>query len=164
MDFMIDQSNKLTVSDEEIYDLLSQVYVTAGYTTAEIAEDIFNPLKVRARGTLFVSRDVLSDKFSGMVIIVPPESEAIFRAKRGECEVHLLAVIPAYRRQGLGRKLVMKAITYAQSQTWTKMILWTQKSMKEAQALYESLGFIYREEITKNCIDFLVYEKDLMTQ
>ena len=39
------------------------------------------------------------------------------------------------------------------------MVLWTQKPMKEAQSLYESFGFRQFDEMTRNGIEFLVYEK-----
>lgn len=159
MEFIIDSYQNLNVSDEEIFELLSQVYVKAGFTSAEMAQKLFDPVRVRDRGMLFASRETSKNEFSGMVIVVPPESKAIVIAKENECEMHLLGVAPKYRGYGLGRKLVIKAIEYAKDKNWSKIILWTQKPMKQAQRLYESLGFVRVGEMTKTGIEFLVYER-----
>lgn len=162
MKFIIDSCESLQVSDEELYGFLSLVYVQAGFTSVESAKTIFEPGKVRDRGVLFASRETSSNEFSGMVIVVPPQSRAIVRAKENECEMHLLGVRPSYRGHGLGHKLVNKAIEYAKDNNWLKMILWTQKPMKEAQKLYESCGFVRAGEMTNNGIEFLVYERELI--
>ncbi len=159
MEFIVDSAENLDVSDDEIFDLLSQVYVQAGFASAEIAKTVFDPVKVRDRGALIVSQEISENEFSGMVIVVPPKSQAIVRAKENECEMHLLGVRPKYRGHGLGRRLVSKAIDFATDKNWSKMILWTQKSMKEAQNLYESSGFVRSGEMTKNGIEFFVYER-----
>ena len=159
MEFIIDSCENLKVSNEEISELLSQVYVQAGFTSPEIAETVFAPTKVRDRGILFASREVSKNEFCGMVIVVPPGSKAVVRAKENECEMHLLGVSPKYRGHGLGRKLVKRAIDFAEDSNWSNMILWTQTPMKEAQRLYESSGFIRTGEMTKNGIEFLVYER-----
>jgi len=161
MNFIIDRYEDLQISDKEIYDLLLLVYVQAGFTSIERAKSIFDPVKVRDRGVLFVSREKTTNEFSGMVIVVPPKSSAIVRAKENECEMHLLGVSPLYRGHGLGRKLVHKAIEFAKDNHWSKMILWTQKPMKEAQKLYESCGFVRAGKMTKGGIEFLVYERKI---
>jgi ribosomal protein S18 acetylase RimI-like enzyme len=159
MEFIVDRAENLHISDDEIFDLLSQVYVEAGFTSAEIAKTVFDPVKVRDRGVLFVSQELSKKELSGMVIVVPPKSKAIIRAKENECEMHLLGVSPKHRGYGLGRRLVSKAIDFAKDSNWSKMILWTQKPMKEAQNLYESSGFIRTGEMIKNGIQFFVYER-----
>lgn len=164
MDFVIDIGDDQNVSDDEIFSLLSDVYVQAGFASAEIAKTAFDPLKVRKRGTLFVSRSVSDGLFTGMIIVVPPHSQSIVRAADNECEMHLLGVSPKYRQHGLGRKLVQTAIQFAKHNHWSKMILWTQKPMTAAQKLYESSGFIRTGEMTKNGIDFYVYEHTLTVE
>jgi ribosomal protein S18 acetylase RimI-like enzyme len=159
MKFIIGSCESLNVSDEEIFVLLSQVYVQAGFTSAETAKTVFDPAKVRDRGILFASREASKNEFCGMVIVVPPNSKAIVRAKENECEMHLLGVNPGYRGHGLGRMLVNKTVEFAENNNWSKIILWTQKPMKEAQRLYESSGFIKAGEMTKSGIEFLVYER-----
>jgi len=157
--FIIDRLENLEISDEDISELLSQVYVQGGFTTAEIAESVFNPVFVKKRGVLFAAQDISTKELSGMVIIVPPTSSAIVRAKENECEIHLLGVKPKFRGYGLGRELVAKAIDHTDQNNWSKIVLWTQKPMKEAQKLYESFYFVQTDEMNKDGIEFLVYER-----
>jgi len=160
MDFTIDQLENTNVSDDQIYNLLSEVYVQGGFTKPEVGATVFVPSKVKSRGILFISRESISNELAGMVIVVPANSQASFKAKESECEMHLLGVHPKFRGQGVGRGLVEKSLTFAKENDLTKMILWTQKSMKEAQALYGSSGFIKCGEMTRNGIEFLVYERE----
>ncbi|MDH5766529.1 MAG: GNAT family N-acetyltransferase [Gammaproteobacteria bacterium] len=163
MDFVIDRAEHLGVSDNEISTLLHQVYVDGGYTSSEVAQRVFEPSLVRKRGQMFTARNTSNNQFAGMVIIVPPTSSAISLAKENECEMHLLGVKPEFRGSGLGRKLVAKAIQHSEINKYSKIILWTQKSMLQAQQLYESFGFRQTKEMTKNGIEFLVYERNNIT-
>lgn len=159
MKFIIERLEDLEISDKEITDLLSLVYIKGGFTTAEVAKSAFNPVLVKKRGVIFAARETTTNEFSGIVIIVPPKSNAISLAQENECELHLLGVIPKFRGHGLGRELVSKTIEYSSDNNWSKIILWTQKSMKEAQKLYESFGFLQSDEINRNGVEFFVYEK-----
>lgn len=153
----------MEVSDHEIFNLLSEVYVQAGFTTAEIAQTIFAPTNLKARGVLFAAKETTFDnRLAGMVIVVPWTSPAAARAKEHECELHLLAVSPTFRRHGLGRSLVETAVAHASNTGANKIILWTQVPMQDAQRLYESTGFTRCGEMTKNEIAFIVYEKILI--
>jgi len=160
MDYTIDHCESLSITDDEISDLLAQVYVQAGFTSADRAKSIFDPAKVKSRGILFAARQNANNEFIGMVIVVPAHSSAAVLAKENECEMHLLAVKPGYREHGLGRSLVNKAIEFAKQNNWSKMILWTQKPMQQAQSLYEASGFVRVSEMTKDGIEFMVYERN----
>jgi len=157
--FIIGNINALSVSDSEISELLRLVYVEGGFTSSEVAQKVFEPNAVKSRGFVLGAREEVSNEFSGMIIVVPPTSSAIVRAKENECEIHLLGVKPKFRNFGLGRDLVSKAIELSETNNWSKIILWTQKPMKAAQILYESFNFQKTDEMNKNGIEFLVYEK-----
>lgn len=159
MKFNINDIDELKVSDLEISELLNIVYVDGGFTSSEVAKKVFDANTVKNRGFVLGAREIISNEFSGMIIIVPPTSSAIVRAQENECEIHLLGVKPKYRGQGLGRDLVAKAIEFSEFNNWSKIILWTQKSMKTAQNIYESFNFNRIDEMTKNGIEFLVYER-----
>ncbi|MGR6873040.1 GNAT family N-acetyltransferase [Pseudomonas sp. HK3] len=118
MEFRVDSIDNLHVSDDEIFILLSHVYVQSGFATVEMAKTVFDPIKVRDRGVMFVSKEVSENIFSGMVVVVPPSSSAIVRAKGNECEMHLLGVSPKYRGHSLGRNLVRSAIDFAKENKW----------------------------------------------
>lgn len=161
MEFMIDSADALHISDLELSELLSIVFVDGGYTEAEVASTLFAPSSVRNRGLLIGARDKQSSALAGIVIIVPPDSSARRLAQDNETEMHLLGVMPKFRGFGLGRLLVEAAIKLAKQRGYSKMILWTQTTMIAAQRLYESSGFIYTQDIRRTDRDFLVYESNL---
>lgn len=161
MKFNIDFAEPLQVQDQELSDLLIQVYVDGGYTSVQEAETLFEAQAVRSRGHLIAARDPSTSTLCGIIILVPAGTPAIKLAKENQAEIHLLAVAPDYRRHGLGRQLVEAAIIHAEQNQFSKIILWTQTSMKAAQILYESLGFVRTGEMSRNQRQFKIYERSL---
>ena len=161
MKFEIDTADFLKIDDIELSELLTQVYVAGGYTEPDEAVSLFEASAVRKRGMLIGARETHQLQLAGIVIVVPPDSPARRLAQNNEAEIHLLGVKPEYRRHGLGRLLVESAIARAKHSGYTKIILWTQNSMDSAQKLYEVMGFIHVDDITRNGRDFKVYEMAL---
>lgn len=60
----------------------------------------------------------------------------------GEADMMNLAVAPAYRRQGIGRKLVEELIRRLKEQGTHVLVLEVRASNDPAIGLYEELGFI----------------------
>lgn len=159
MEFEIATSDLLGITDLELSGLLTLVYVDGGFTEPEEANSLFEATAVRKREILIGAREKQNSGLVGIVIIVPPDSPARRLAKNNESEIHLLGVKPEYRRHGLGQMLVDAAIERAKHSGCSKIILWTQFSMKAAQKLYESTGFIHINDMTRNGREFKVYEK-----
>lgn len=158
MEFEIATGKSLGITDLELTELLTQVYVAGGFTTPDEAISLFEPSAVKNRGVLLGAREKHHSKLAGIIIVVPPDSPARRLAKDNEAEIHLLGVKPEYRGHGIGRKLVEAAITRAKQSGYSKLILWTQLSMTEAQKLYESEGFVHIDDIARNERVFKVYE------
>ncbi len=155
MEFVIDTAESLDISDVELMNLLSEVYTGGGFTSNEDARKLFEAKSVRGRGKLFCAKEKSNSTFAGMVILVYPNTPAIRIAAACEAEMHLLAVLPEYRRSGLGRLLVQRIIDEARKNRYKKILLYTQPSMKAAHRLYASLGF----KVNKNR-DFVVNERE----
>lgn len=148
------------ISDDELSHLLHTVYVDGGYTSADVASELFVPDKVRQRGTLICARTDDTNTLAGMVMIVPHTSDFSFLAKTNECEIQLLGVLPAYRGEGVGKELMQAAIALAKESAFTKVVLATQHSMTAAHGLYELLGFCHvpDRDYYKKGKDFKVYQ------
>ena len=159
--FEIAAADRLEITDAEITDLLTQVYVSRGFTSPEEAVSLFEPSAVRARGTLIGAREQQQSKLAGFIIVVRTGSPAIRLAKDNEAELHLLGVRPEYRKHGLGRMLIDAAIENARRSGYSKLILWTQLSMSSAQRLYEYADFTHVNNIEINGREFKVYERVL---
>lgn len=82
-------------------------------------------------GGLFLVR--LGNRAAGCVGIRPLMGDS--------CELKRLFTRAPYRGRGLGRKLLEAAVTAARLAGYAAIRLDTLASMKEAQALYERLGF-----------------------
>lgn len=63
------------------------------------------------------------------------------------CELKRLFVGPEYQRNGIGRQLVLEAMSHARRMGYKAMVLDTLKRLEAANRMYESLGFTY-------CIDY----------
>ncbi|MBX9600802.1 MAG: GNAT family N-acetyltransferase [Bryobacteraceae bacterium] len=91
------------------------------------------------RGRLLVAEDG-----SGLAGCV-----ALRRITAHDAEMKRLFVRPAWRGQGLGRRLALRAIAEARHLGHARLVLDTLPVMKAAQEMYRSLGFLdiapYRE-------------------
>lgn len=79
------------------------------------------------------------------------------RFKEGVCEMKRMYVLPDFRSKKIGRKLAVAVIAEARRYGYEKMFLDTIAFMKEATALYQSLGFQPIDAYRYNPIDGATY-------
>ncbi|MGC8523471.1 MAG: GNAT family N-acetyltransferase [Acidibrevibacterium sp.] len=76
-----------------------------------------------------------------LALIAPGGGMILARAIAGEAEILTLAVIPARRQQGLGRALLIAAMTEAARRGAAVMFLEVAAANARARALYAAAGF-----------------------
>jgi ribosomal protein S18 acetylase RimI-like enzyme len=148
--------------DAVLVDLLEKVYCGEGYTAESVARDIFRPDVLANCGKCFVAR--VSDEIAGVCFLVSSTDQARKIAQPTESEIRLLAVAPHMRRRGIAQDLMQACIESARDAGSSRLVLFTQTSMKAAHKLYEQLGFCRnpsRDLLRPAGGTFWVYEKNL---
>ena len=105
-------------------------------------------------GALILAREVETGELVGCVAVRPVPG------RPGMCEMKRLYVRAAARGSGLGRTLALAAFAEARRIGYTAMCLDTLPSMREAQALYRSLGFRHTG-IASSDPPVLLFEREL---
>jgi ribosomal protein S18 acetylase RimI-like enzyme len=163
MNFQIMNHQGTLEEDSEIMSLLIHVFVEEGYTDKSRAKKIFTPTEVRKRGDIILARST-EGKLVGMIIFVHSTSPSCQVAKMDEAEIQLLAVYPEARGQGIATRLIITCEQRATSFGYSKMVLSTQQTMKDAHHVYEQLGYrrnSLRDWSMEENRNFCVYEKFL---
>jgi ribosomal protein S18 acetylase RimI-like enzyme len=105
-------------------------------------------------GALILAREPETGELIGCVAVRPVPG------KPGMCEMKRLYVREQARGSGLGRTLALAAFAQARRIGYTAMCLDTLPSMRQAQALYRSLGFRHTG-IAASDPPVLLFEREL---
>lgn len=82
---------------------------------------------------------------------------ALRRIDEESCEIKRLYVRSEYRKNGLGRRLAEKIVADAKSIGYKRMLLDTLPFLKNAIALYKSMGFYEIESYNNSPMKGLIY-------
>lgn len=102
---------------------------------------------VPPRGRLLAAFD--ADHLIGCVALRPFGAE--------DCEMKRLYVVPAFRGQGIARRLAERLIEEARAVGYKHMLLDTLQQMEAARALYAHLGFVEIPAYYHNPIPGAIY-------
>ena len=101
--------------------------------------------------------DNLQEKYG-----VPDGCVAMKKLDAQRCELKRLYIRPAFRGQGLARRLVERLLTDARSEGYQAMLLDTFPFLSGAIRLYRTLGFYEIPSYNNSPLDSLIYmRKDL---
>tara|TARA_S200000501_G_scaffold124479_1_gene117480 strand:+ start:1232 stop:1699 length:468 start_codon:yes stop_codon:yes gene_type:complete len=70
----------------------------------------------------------------GTVALMPTKNKLVF-------ELTKMAVKPEYRNRGIGKELLKKCIDYSKSNSYSSIILYSNKKLNNAIHLYRNFGF-----------------------
>ena len=76
----------------------------------------------------------LEGNIIGTVALMPTKNKLVF-------ELTKMAVKPEYRNRGIGKKLLKKCIDYSKSNSYSSIILYSNKKLNNAIHLYRNFGF-----------------------
>jgi ribosomal protein S18 acetylase RimI-like enzyme len=108
-----------------------------------------------------------------------PDSECFLALTRGDAIRGLVAVdrqtdekailkwffvAPEDRDNGLGARLLDRAVRFAEEKGYRKLVLGTMRRMDAAQHLYKKYGFVYKQQVTFWGRPMMVFEKPLGRQ
>ena len=83
-------------------------------------------------GKIFFAESV--GNIIGTVALMPTKNKLVF-------ELTKMAVKPEFRNKGIGKKLLKKCIDYSKSNSYSSIILYSNKKLNNAIHLYRKFGF-----------------------
>ncbi len=113
---------------------------------------------------VLVAVDEADDSLIGTVTLEPFDPASELAQDDTEADVRAFAVAAQARGKGVGRKLLLAAIEYAEKQGLRRLRLCTQPAMLAAQHLYAATGFSRTPELDFSPVPGLMlraYELDL---
>lgn len=113
-------------------------YEPAGSSYFDLLRDV-RPRFEDAYANIVVETD--DGRVVGAVNLSTSENEFAHVATEGEVEMRMLAVDPAFHRQGVGTLIVGSVQRKAQEAGFERVVLSSRKNMTNAHRMYEKCGF-----------------------
>jgi GNAT superfamily N-acetyltransferase len=126
-------------SDQQLAELLFDVYAGEGFSDRAQVTNSFRAEEVRQRGEIFVAE--ADGELLGIVVLNRPGDRFRQIAKDHEPEIHLLAVKSSARKKGIASALISVCEQRALALGFSDIVLSTQPKMLPAQAIYLRLGY-----------------------
>jgi ribosomal protein S18 acetylase RimI-like enzyme len=145
---------------KQLMELLFGVYVGGGFTDSARGMSAFQVEEIRRHGDIFVAE--ADRELLGTVALNQPKDDLRQVAKDHETEIHLLAVKPSARKNGVAIALIRACEEQTLALGFRSIVLSTQPSMLAAHALYQRLGYKRnpnRDWVSENGKSYLVFEK-----
>jgi len=94
---------------------------------------------------------LFTDAYDKIILVAEYASKIVgfiegFPITDKEWLISAIAVLPNYRKRGIGQKLVKKLISHLKSKRWKKVSLYVKPDNVSAIKLYQKLGFITTTE------------------
>lgn len=82
----------------------------------------------------------MAAQVAGSLFIVPSAADPTV------AQLRMLYVEPAFRGQGIGKRLVDEAVRFSRASGYSSIMLWTQDCLAAARKIYQGAGFILERE------------------
>jgi ribosomal-protein-alanine N-acetyltransferase len=128
---MINYRNLTLVDAVEVFELEKEIFTKEAWSLAQVKEELGGARRLYIGA---IDGDVASGRIVGYGGI----------AVNGEsADIHNIAVVEEFRRQGIARRLIARLERWAKDQGASEILLEMRVGNTEARPLYQSLG--YRE-------------------
>jgi ribosomal-protein-alanine N-acetyltransferase len=152
---MINYRNLTLVDAVEVFELEKEIFTKEAWSLAQVKEELGGARRLYIGA---IDGDLASGRIVGYGgIAVSGES----------ADIHNIAVVEEFRRQGIARRLIARLERWAKDQGASEILLEMRVGNAEARPLYQSLGYRevrVRKDYYAPGMDAIVMSKSVGTQ
>ena len=141
---MMNISTIHTLPEQKALSILSQISRIEKKTFPTTEAFPFTPDLWKKKPNTRVFYAASSDSSSQVVVVI---AYAVYVRQKGAALLHKLCVAQAYRRQGIGKQLMIHIRQCLEREGCQYIQLWVDKERVSATSLYRSCGFEERDEV-----------------
>lgn len=132
----------------------------------EVFANSFQPLFVKTaieKGQILYEwdKDTIKALLVWKIRKMKPQKNAVLSFGSGDCQIDYLVVADAYKRQGLGRKLMKHLESIAVTEGAQRLVLDVHQTNKRAITFYEELGYVRLREAFNKGVPLYEYIKPI---